>query len=76
MLLQDLIEIMTNFQLITSHFGDDILDLVSNTNFMVYITNAYCIAKKIKKLWLAACQTNQAQRSGEAYVENILKLAF
>lgn len=43
---------------------------------MVYITNAYCLAKKIKKLWLAACQTNQAQRSGEAYVENILKLAF
>jgi hypothetical protein len=25
---------------------------------------------------LGGCQTNQAQRSGEAYIENILKLAL
>ena len=53
LLLQDLIEILTNFQLITSDFGDIILDQVSNTNFMVYLTNAYCLLRKIRKFWVS-----------------------
>ena len=51
-LLQDLIEIVSNFKLITQHFGESTLEQVSNTNFMVYLTNVYCLARKIKKIWL------------------------
>ena len=49
--MQDMIEILTNFMVITAHFGVSVLDKVSNTNFMVYLTNAYCLARKINKHW-------------------------
>ena len=52
LLLQDMVEILTNFQLITQHFGDSVLDAVSNTTFMVCLTNAYCLVRKIRKHWL------------------------
>ena len=52
MLIQDTIEILTNFWLITTHFGDHMIDMVANTSFMVNLTNAYCLLRKIKKFWL------------------------
>jgi hypothetical protein len=55
-LIKNLIEILTNFQLITEHFGPGILGEISNTNFMVYLTNGYCLMRKIKKYWLPDCQ--------------------
>lgn len=75
LLLQDAVEILSNFQLIVQHFGQGILDQVSNTNFMVLLTNAYCMARKIKKFWLGGCQSKTAQQRGELYLQNIIKLA-
>jgi len=60
LLLYDLIELLSNFQLITGHFGEIILDLISNTNFMVYLTNAYCLLRKIKKFWVGGRDSKQS----------------
>ena len=58
-LIKNLIEILTNFQLITEHFGPGILGEISNTNFMVFLTNGYCLMRKVKKYWLPDCQQKQ-----------------
>lgn len=58
-LVQDIIEAMTNFQLITSYFGDTIMEQVSSTNFLVNLTNSYCLLRKIKKYWTQGCSTNE-----------------
>ena len=50
------------------------LDQVSQTNFMVLLTNAYCMAKKIKKHWIGGCQTKTTQQKAEFYLKNIIKL--
>jgi len=50
------------------------LDQVGNTNFMVLLTNAYCMARKIKKFWLPGRQTEAARQRGEFYVGSVLKL--
>ena len=60
LLAQDLLEILTNFQLVTQHFGEVVLDQVCNTNFLVYLTNAYCLLRKIKKFWVPGRETEQA----------------
>jgi len=52
------------------------LDQVSNTNFMVLLTNAYCMARKIKKFWLPGRQTEVARQRGEFYVGSVLKLTI
>ena len=62
-LIKNLIEILTNFQLITHHFGPTILSEVSNTNFMVYLTNGYCLMRKIRKYWLVDCSMKETQQS-------------
>jgi len=59
-LIKNLIEILINFQLITEHFGPTILGEISNTNFMVYLTNGYCLMRKIKKYWLPECTIKNA----------------
>lgn len=74
LLLQDTLEILSNFQLIVQHFGQGVLDQVSNTNFIVMLTNAYCMARKIKKFWIGGFQTKTAQQKGEFYLQNIVKL--
>lgn len=76
LLLQDCLEILSNFQLIVQHFGQGVLDQVAQTNFMVLLTNAYCMAKKIKKFWIGNCQTKTTQQKGEFYLQNIIKLAI
>lgn len=78
MLLQDLIEILSNFQLITQHFGDSILEQVSNTNFMVYLTNVYCLARKIKKIWLPDFKdcNKQAQYQVETCLDHVIKITI
>lgn len=76
LLLQDAVEILSNFQLIVDHFGQSVLDQVSNTNFMVLLTNAYCMARKIRKFWIGGCQTKTAQEKAEYYIQNIIKLTI
>ena len=51
-LLEDLIEILTNFHLVSRHFGDAVVGSISNTNFLVNLANCYCMLRKIKKLWV------------------------
>jgi len=57
-LIKNLVEMLGNFSLIASHFGDLTMEQVSNTNFMVYITNSYCLLRKARKFWLVGCQGN------------------
>ena len=47
-LVKNLIEMLSNFQLISQHFGDLAMDQIANTNFMVYLTNSYCLLRKIR----------------------------
>lgn len=54
-LVKDMIEILGNFQLVTSGFGDLIMEQVSNTNFLVNLTNAYSLLRKIKLQWKDGC---------------------
>ena len=61
-LVQDVIEILVNFQLIVTHFGEAIIDMVSNTNFMVNLTNAYCLLRKMRKFWLEGFATEAARK--------------
>ena len=62
LLLNDTVEILSNFKLVVQHFGSTVLDQVSQTNFMVLLTNAYCMSKKIKKHWIARCQSKEIQQ--------------
>ena len=50
-LVQDMIEILANFQLVTINFGEIIMEQVANTNFLVNLTNAYSLLRKIKAMW-------------------------
>jgi len=54
-LVKNLIEMLSNFQLIVQHFGEVTMELVANTNFMVYLANAYCLLRKIRKFWIGGC---------------------
>jgi len=54
-LVKNLIEMLGNFSLITTHFGELTMEQVSNTNFMVYLANSYCLLRKVRKLWLPGC---------------------
>ena len=62
-MVKNIVEILTNFQLITAHFGEDTLDQVANVNFMVFLTNAYCLLRKIKKYWLGECQSKSTKET-------------
>ena len=64
---------MTNFELITSHFGDSVLAQVANTNFLVYLTNVYCLARKVKKSWLPLFEDLGTKQLADC-VENLTKL--
>lgn len=64
-----------NFELITAHFGDSFLEQVANTNFLVYLTNAFCLVRKIKKLWLPLFEEFDTKSVIEC-IENASKLAF
>lgn len=50
------------------------LNQVSQTNFMVLLTNAYCMAKKIKRHWIGGCQTKTNQQKADFYLKSIIKL--
>ena len=75
-LIQEIIEILTNFQLITAHFGESIMDSVANTNFMVYLTNAYCLMKKIRIFWLGGCNSKQVRNNIEQCLHHGIKLTI
>ena len=61
-LVQDLIEVLTNFKLIVTHLGEITIDMVSNTNFMVNLTNAYCLLRKMRKFWLEGFATEASRK--------------
>lgn len=52
-LVYDLLEVLANFELITAHFTSEVLEYICQTNLLVYFTNAYCLCRKAKKIWLA-----------------------
>ena len=54
-LVKDLVEVLTNFQIVIMYFGENVLDQVSNNNFLVNLTNSYCMLRKIRKLWIGGC---------------------
>lgn len=76
LLLKDLLEILINFELIVSYFGDSIIEIVSNTNFMVYLTNAYCLLRKVGKIWIKDNFSKYSKHNVDACVENGLKLTI
>ena len=73
-LVKNLIEMLTNFQLLSTHFGEVALETISNTNFLVCLTNSYCLLRKIRKLWLPGCQSKEARISIDTGVSAGLKL--
>jgi hypothetical protein len=50
-----MIEILTNFQMVAMNFGEAIMEQVANTNFLVNLTNAYSLLRKIKIQWKDCC---------------------
>ena len=64
-----------NFELITAHFGDSLLEQVANTNFLVYLTNAFCLVRKIKKLWVPLFEEFDTKSLIEC-TENAIKLTL
>lgn len=62
-LVHNLLEMLGNFQLITVHFGAQTIELIANTNFMVYIVNSYCLLRKAEKFWMADC-TSEKMKAG------------
>jgi hypothetical protein len=48
-LQHDLIEILTNFELMTAHLGGSVLEYAADKNFLVYLTNVYCMNRRIRK---------------------------
>lgn len=75
-LVQNIIEMLGNFQLITHHFGELTMEQISNTNFMVYICNTYCILRKVKKFWLKDCQTEKIKAGIETTAQIGIKLCI
>jgi len=73
-LVQDIIEALTNFQLITSYFGETIMEQVSSTNFLVNLTNSYCLWRKIKKYWVQGCSTSEQHQRIITCTDNAIKL--
>ena len=74
LLVKDLVEILTNFQLITTYFGSVVLEQVTTTNFLVNLTNAYCLLRKIRRLWLKGCSNQEVGKQILEYIENGIKL--
>jgi hypothetical protein len=50
------------------------METISTTNFLVCLTNSYCLLRKIRKLWLGGCQSKEARISIETGVGVGLKL--
>jgi hypothetical protein len=42
-------EIMSNFSLIVIYFPDDILEMIRNTNALLFLANSYCLTVQMKK---------------------------
>lgn len=75
-LVKDMIEILTNFSLVTSNFGDLIMEQVSSTNFLVNLTNAYSLLRKIKLFWKDGCSTKQTKDTLTILTDSAIKLTI
>lgn len=69
-----MIEMLGNFALICSHFGQTTMEQIANTNFMVFITNTYCILRKIRKFWINDCASGEMKQKIDQSVGIGLKL--
>lgn len=75
-LVQNLIEMLANFQLIADHFGEEVISLIANTNFFVYISNSYCLLRKAKKFWLTDCSSKDMLQRILTNIQNGQKLCY
>jgi hypothetical protein len=75
-LLKNLIEMLSNFQLIVLHFSDSTIEQVANTNFLVCLTNSFCLLRKVRKFWIGGCQSKEMRISIETCVSMGLKLCI
>jgi hypothetical protein len=71
-----MIEMLGNFSLITNHFGQMTMDQIANTNFMVYVSNTYCILRKVRKFWINDCASQNIKQSIDSTVGIGLKLCI
>lgn len=53
------IEILNNFEIITSSFPEQILEAVRNTSAILYLSNSYCI---VKHLYLLTINIDENRR--------------
>ena len=74
--MNNLLEMLTNFQLITNHFGDQAIEQVANTSFLVYVTNSYCLLRKVGKMWTPGCQSKESSTRIKQTVSIALKLCI
>ena len=58
------------------NFGEAIMEQVANTNFLVNLTNAYSLLRKIKVQWKDSCSTQQVNESFEFYADTAIKLTL
>ena len=52
------------------------MDQIANTNFMVYITNSYCMLRKIRKFWLQDCSNEEIKENIDKLVDLGLKVCI
>ena len=50
------------------------MEQVSNTNFLVNLTNAYSLLRKIKLFWKDSCSTKQAKDTLTIVTDSAIKL--
>ena len=74
LLMTDLLEMLTNFQLITAHFGPQVMVEVATVTFMVYLTNAYCLVRKIRKTWLPVYGNETMVAVIQGHIDSVCKL--
>jgi hypothetical protein len=45
--LEEYVEVLNNFGLITQNFPDSVLEIIRNTNAFLYLANSYCAVNNL-----------------------------
>ena len=47
--INDYVEVLSSFTLITTHFPESILEIIRGTNALLFLANSYCLTIHLKK---------------------------
>ena len=47
--LNDYVEVLSNFTLISTYFPESVFEIIRGTNVMIFLANSYCVTLHLKK---------------------------